>query len=224
MILRALVALAILSIAGVPESRAQEIPAADRDGLLGKVTGAGRNVTVVSRHALEIDARLTDLLVALSQRFKIRYRIPKAADPAEALRGLCPGCAPRALLAAGYAALEQRLQALRNVLEGRAPFQADAVQAAVQQAVLLAAALKSYALLEAIDFRTGGKVNGGGVEGPSGSIPNWPGAAGLMGGTDAISDHIARMMDRRRQAEAVGLEYPNADLSWLVPCLLNCGS
>jgi hypothetical protein len=210
--------------AGAGSAVSQEIPVADRDALLGAMNGATRNVGTVSLHALAIDVRLTDLVVALSQRFKIRYRLPKAADPADALRGLCPRCEPRELIAAGYAALETRLKALRNVLDGRTPFQADAVQAQVQQAVLLAAALKSYALLEAIGFRSGGRIRSGTVEGSAGAIPDWPGAAALLGGTgDVVADHLARMLDRRRQAEAVGLEYPNADLGWLVPCLRNCG-
>ncbi len=203
---------------------AQEIPRADRDGLLRRVSGPERSVALVSRHALEIDARITDLVVAVGQRFKIRFRIPKAADPADALRDLCARCGSEALLAAGYDRLEMQLRSLRGIAEGRDPFQADQVQTLVQRVTLLAAALKGYALLEAIDFRTGGKVRPGGVEGPAGTIPDWPGAAALLGGTgDDIADHIARMMDRRRQAEAVGLEYPNADLGWLVPCLRDCG-
>lgn len=213
----------VLVLASAPLA-AQEVPPVDRDALLARVTGPQRDLATVSRHAQAIDGQLTDLLVALAQKHSIRYRLPKSADPAEALRGLCPGCAPAALLAAGYRELESLLSQVRRILDGRSPFEATAVHPLVERAVLLAAALKSYALLEVIDFRNGGRAGAGSVEGPGGTIANWPGAAALMGGSSGvIHDHIARMVDRRRQAEAVGLEYPNADLTWLVPCLRNCG-
>lgn len=218
--------LLILLYLAVPgTATGQEITATERAALVTAAAGSNRDLAAAGRQALLVDDRLVELLLALSDRFQIRYRIPRAADPADALRGLCRGCTPAALLTAGYLELDARLARLRAWLTGATPFDAAALQAAAQEAILLAAALKAYALLEAIGFRDGGVADSGTLRGPTGTIPNWPAAAALMGGTpDAIRDHFARMLDRRRQAEAAGLEYPNADLGWLVPCLLNCGS
>jgi hypothetical protein len=212
-----------LLLAASPAAMAQELPAGEVNGLVAKSAGAGRDVSAVSVHALEIDARLTDLLVALSQRFRLTYDIPDRADPVSVLRGLCRDCSADEVLRAGYRELERRMVRLRSYLDGDTAFDAGAVQTLVNETVVLAWALKGFALLEAVGYRDGVQRTGGGVQGPQGTIPDLGDASSLMGGTgEAIRAHFERMLDRRRQAEAAGLNYPNAELDTWLTCFLNC--
>ncbi len=107
---------------------------------------------------------------------------------------------------------------LRAHLAGSPTMAPAALQERVRETLRLAWALKGYAHLEAVDYQRGGAaVAGGGVRGGSGTIPDLGGAAALMGGTgEQVLAHFARMLDRRRQAEAAGINYPNADVGkWL---------
>ncbi len=184
----------------------------DVDAVIANSAGTTRDVRLVGRHIFAIDAHVSELLVSLAETYKFSYELPREADPAAVLAEV-PGADARARTERGYGFLQEKFETLQGFADGRGD-KAEVVKLATETA-LLTWALKSHALVDAIGFRDGGTLRDGNAVGPQGTIEDWNGSSSLLGGGGNWSGTFQGWMNRRRQAELVGLNYPNADLSWL---------
>lgn len=212
--MRSLACVLFLSATLLPGSLFAQSPIdSDVDGLLGHIDGTTREHQLVGRHVFAIDMEVSGRLVALAERYKFRYEIPRDADPAAILKTL-RGRTERARAEAGYTALKEKLAALEAFADGSGD--AAEVKRLATELALLTWALKGHVLLEAINYRDGGTREGNDAVGSDGTIPDWDNSSSLLGGGSAWSGTIMDWGTRRAQAEAVGLNYPNADLgTWL---------
>ncbi len=189
------------------------------DGALDSMTGRTRNMSDVTNHMLALEREVVDLLVQLAERYGIRYEIPRDAHPG---RTLSPfrGDARRATAEAGFAELKAKIATLRRALKEKvAP--AD-VKSTAEEVVVLMWALKGCCILEAVDFGGTGTTETETAPGgePNHILVNTLGRLArhnmkvrlglLEDAVDSWADNAGGMAERRRQAELVGLNYPNA--------------
>lgn len=192
----------------------------DINGVLDGMNGNGRNLSNVTNHILRLERTLVDLLLEVAEKYGIRYEIPKDADPRATLATYREGRDAKEAARAGFAELGAKIETLRAAVANKS--RVEDVKRTAQEAVVLLWALKGHCFLETIDFANGGKVEettapGGEpdfiVIGALGQLRrhHWRVTLGLLGdAVDTWADNAGGIAERRRQAAAVGLTYPNA--------------
>lgn len=181
-------------------------------------TAARTDPVALGARLVDIDGALTDLLHTLGEAHGLRYSIPGKANPLEIRETLCRGCDTPTFLRQGYAGLQERMGRLEEALEAGGSPDRRALESLARETVLLAWALKGYTLAEATDVTPETMDEDSpdansllGAIGLGLTIYGWYGTWQSTGEVvDAFADNRERHRDRRRQAEAVDLHYPNA--------------
>lgn len=222
--LAAVLATAVLLLAAAPTL------VADIGAHAGRVTQAlgqpGQDKSAVIAAAGHIDIELADLLLALAEKYRTKFDMPKSADPkplVQALQRDCSGCKPAQIAQAGYQKLDTQLGKLRSYLDGKAAV--ATVQQTAREALLLNWALKGYSLL-ALSGASEDEIrraadSGRGEIGGGLTTDDWNGGMALMGFSGQWAADVPRIADKIRQSNDSGIRHPNADLgAWLL--CINC--
>lgn len=192
----------------------------DIDGALAHITSGSRDISQVTNYLLAMECDMVDLLVEVAKVYDLRYEIPRDARPDRVLSPFRQGRDAHAAAREGFAALNQKIEMLRASLQTKAD--RATVKQTAEEVVVLMWALKGHCILESLDIGRTGTVETQAVPGgePDYILVNTLGRLArhnmrvrlglLEDAVDSWAHNAGGMAERRRQAEMVGLDYPNA--------------